>query len=479
MRTTATVTSGPRYGVLDVAALLLRELLLMIVVFLVIFAIGAAAALTLPKTYTAGASLFVSVGQEYLYQARPGEQPQAQAPDINAITQSEAAILGSAELKRRVVKQIGVESFSAKRAVGPAAEAAAVRTMTANLTVGLAPESGVLALGYEDKDPAFAAQVLNALIDQYLIYRREVFADTTTPLIERQREAFQSDLADADVAYEEFLASNDIADFATAKATVTNAYQMTYSEKLSLDQQIASAVRRITSLQQQIAQLSPEIVLQQDLNLSAQDQLLTLRNEREQLLARYQPDAEPVRDIERRIAQLEGYVSGGQAIGAKEMRTGPSPMWIELETARINTEAELDALRGRASQVNAQLAQLRDRLAAFTDLESTNATLSGNREVLTAAIREFGERANQSRAASALAQNGGGNIRVIERAAPPSKGSSLKVPALALAFLFAGFTALCVGLIRVFTRRGFSTPSTVRRTLDLPVLAVAPVKGAR
>ena len=59
----------------------------------------------------------------------------------------------------------------------------------------------------------------------------------------------------------------------------------------------------------------------------------------------------------------------------------------------------------------------------------------------------------------------------------PARGSSLKVPALALAFLFAGFTALCVGLVRVFTRRGFTTPGSLGRTLELPVLAVAPMKA--
>jgi uncharacterized protein involved in exopolysaccharide biosynthesis len=53
----------PRYGVIDVVALLFRELVLMIVIFLVIAAIGAAVVMTMKKTYTAGASLFVGVGQ--------------------------------------------------------------------------------------------------------------------------------------------------------------------------------------------------------------------------------------------------------------------------------------------------------------------------------------------------------------------------------------------------------------------------------
>ncbi len=478
MRTTATVPTRPRYGLLDVAALLLRELWLMILVFLVVFTVGAMVALNMPKTYTATASLFVSVGQEYLYQPRAGETPQAQPPELNAVAQSETAILESGELRRRVVQALGAATFNDSGTSGPAAETAAARAIAGSLSVGVSPESGVLALSYKDKNPERAAKVLNAVIDQYMIYRRKVFADTTTPLIEEQRRAFEGDLNEADAAYAQFLASNDIADFEAARTTATTAYQSTVAERLSTEQQIASAERRIASLGQRIAALPPEIILQQDLNLSAQDQLLQARNEREQLLARYQPDAQPVRDVEARIAQLEEWVATGQAIGAKEMRTGPNSMWIELETDRIQTEAERDALIGRRAKLDAQLADLSGRMAKFTELASTNAMLNANREILTADIREFTQRANQSRAANALAQNGGGNIRVIERSAAPSKGSSLKVPVLALAFLFAGFTALCVGLLRVFTRRGFATPSTMRRTLDLPVLAVAPMKNA-
>jgi hypothetical protein len=48
---------------------------------------------------------------------------------------------------------------------------------------------------------------------------------------------------------------------------------------------------------------------------------------------------------------------------------------------------------------------------------------------------------------------------------------------LAAAFLFAGFTALCVGLLRVFLRKGYATPAAAGRTLELPVLAVAPMKA--
>ena len=65
----------------------------------------------------------------------------------------------------------------------------------------------------------------------------------------------------------------------------------------------------------------------------------------------------------------------------------------------------------------------------------------------------------------------------VSTARAPARGSSLKKPVLVLALLFAGFTALCAGLLRMFLRPGLLTPASASRTLDLPVLGVAPLKA--
>ena len=479
MRSSAYVMTRPRYGVLDVVGLLLRELLLMIVVFVVILALGVAAAMTLKKSYTATGSVFAGVGQEYVYQPRVGTAERGQAPQGDEVANSEAAILGSGAVRQKVVEALGPAAILGEAPKGgpDRARAAAVKTVGASLGVATAPGSAVIHLTYKADDPERAARVLNAVIEQYLVYRREVFQDKT-PAIASQRVAFEDELGDADRAYENFLASNQIGDFAAAKATLAATYQSVFADRLSTQSQLNQTSQRLNTLTAQQAGTPAEVALQQDLNLSAQDQVLQLRTEREQLLSRYQPDAQPVKDIEARINQLSAYVSTGTAVGAKEVRTGPNPVWTELETNRINTRAERDSLLARLAVLDRQLADIRGRQTRLTALESENTTLAGNREVLSASIREFQQRETQSRADNALVAAGADNVTVIERAQPPSTGKSLKIPLLAAVFLFAAFTALCVGLLRVFTRRGFTTPASVSRTLDMPVLAVAPAKAA-
>ena len=478
MRSTAYVTARPRYGVLDVIGLLFRELLLMILVFVVILGLGFAAAMTLKKSYTATGSVFAGVGQEYVYQPRVGTAERGQAPQGDEVANSEAAILGSSAVRQKVVQALGPAAILGEAPKGGAekAQAAATKAIGGGLGVATAPGSAVIHLTYKADDPERAARVLNAVIEQYLIYRREVFQDKT-PAIASQRVAFEDELGDADRAYEAFLTSNQIGDFAAAKATLAATYQSVFTDRMSTQSQLNQTSQRLNTLTAQQAGTPAEVALQQDLNISAQDQVLQLRTEREQLLSRYQPDAQPVKDIEARINQLQAYVSTGTAVGAKEVRTGPNPVWTELDTNRINTRAERDSLAARLSVLDRQLNDLRGRQARLTALESENTTLAGNREVLSASIREFQQRETQSRADNALVAAGADNVTVIERAQPPATGKSLKIPLLAAVFLFAAFTALCVGLLRVFTRRGFTTPASVGRTLDMPVLAVAPAKA--
>ncbi len=481
--TTAYVSTRPRYGLFDVVGLLFRQLLLMILVFVVVLALGAAAVLTLKKTYTAGASLLVNAGQEYVYQPRVGglADRQSQPPAVGEVAQAEANIIGTREVKLRAVRALGLPFFQkpGKVSTDPVEkqEGDAIKFINDGLSIGTTPQGATIGLGFESDDAEKSARVLNAVIDQYLIYRREVFQDRTTSAIQSQRRVFEDELAEVDRAYGSFLATNAIGDFAATKAALANAYQTTLTEKLSVENQLNQAARRLQTLEAQQAVTPAEVTLQQDLNVSAQDQILQLRTEREQLLARYQPGSQPVQDIEARIAGLQAYVAGGSTVGAKEVRLGPNPVWTELETTRITTRAERDSLGSRLASVNRQLGEILQRQAQLTREESENSTLTSNRDVLTASIREFQQRETQSRADNGLVAAGADNVRVIERAAAPTRGKSLKLPLLALVILFAGFTALCVGLLRVFTLRGFSTPGMAGRTLEMPVLAVAPMKA--
>ena len=374
--------SRPRYGLDDMATLLWRQRLMIIIVFAVIFAIGALLALGMPRTYTAYSSVLVQLSQDYVYEPRAGDAARGAIPETTDVVQAEAAILGSAALHQRVVSQMGADAILGDDARGSVEERdrAAALAISRNLEIGTAPDTGVVQLSYKHENPQSAAAILNQIVATYMEYRREVFRDTTTPLLAQQRDAIERQLESADAAYNQFLASNDIGDFATARTAVTTSYTTLYTEKLSIEAQLRQADARLAALRQSLATIPAEIPLQQDLNLSAQDRLLTLRSDRENLLSRYQADAQPVRDIDAQIAQLEAFVNSGTATGVRDMRLGPNPVWQEIEMDRARVQAERDSLAARHAVLTRQVAELNDRQAQLTQLESENSALAGERE---------------------------------------------------------------------------------------------------
>jgi uncharacterized protein involved in exopolysaccharide biosynthesis len=154
-----------------------------------------------------------------------------------------------------------------------------------------------------------------------------------------------------------------------------------------------------------------------------------------------------------------------------------NPVYQTVQTERIQLTAEVQALRTSLAELERQLGQITDRRIKFAELEPVYQELSLDRDVLQANVRDFTVREQQSRAAQEIAAFSNDSVRIVERALPPTRGSSLKAPVAMVAFVFALFSALCAGLLRAFLRPGLPTPRTAARTLDLPILGVAAVKA--
>jgi len=474
-----------RYSMEDIATLLWRERLTMVLAFAVVFLAGLAFALTLPKTYAAHSSLLINLGPEYVYRPKVGDAGAGVAPQKDEVVQSEAEIIGSDELKRRTIQAVGLKvvdpklaeawngADAAKRAE---IEGAALKVLQRGLTVSTAPESNVVRVDFKHSDPQAAALILNTLVTTYLQYRREVFTDVATPALQREKAAFEERLKSADAAYEDFLQRNGVADFTGEKAALAATYQSIFDEKYKAEAQLRETQGQLAALKARIGEAPGEIEIQRDIDLSVPQQLLKLKADRQNLLARYLPDAQPVKDIDAQIARLNAMVGSGQGVGEKDRRLGANPVRQSLETSRITLEAQAGALTERRNELNRQLGQVQARQMRLTGLESQYQSLAVERDVLQSNVKNFATRAAENRAAHEMGKSGDDNIRVIERAQPPVDGKSLKKIVFGLALLFALFTAICAGLMRVFSRRGFATASAAERTLELPVLATAPLK---
>ena len=477
----------PRYTAADFITLLWRERLLMAVVFGVIFALGVALALTRPTTYPAHSSLLVQVGQEYVYQPRAGDVARGETPEIDQVVQSEVEILTSAPLMQRVIEKVGYARIfpdrtrryaSASAEARQAMERQAVAAMSKAIASGVktTPKSNVIRVDYRHKDAQVAATVLNSVIDNYLSYRREVLSDVTLPLVVQQRRAFEEKLAGAESALEDFLSANRIGDFTADKAALGTTQAALQDERYRVQARLQEVEGRLGALTRQ--SLPSQVDLYRDVDMTAENRLRDLRIQREELLSRYQPAARPVREVEVQIAQLERMLRDGNGVNGGARREGLNPIYQTIETERIQLRAERASLVSRRGAIDAQLGEVTERRLALTRIEPEFLTLTRQRAALENNLRTYLAREQEQQASNAIATEASDNIRVVQRATPAARGASLKATVLALSFLFALMTALCVALARIFLRRSFFTAASAGRTLDLPVLSSAPLKTA-
>jgi uncharacterized protein involved in exopolysaccharide biosynthesis len=469
----------------DIPPLLWRERWLMLAIFLVIAALGVAFALTLKTSYPAHSSVLVKLGQEYVYQPLSGDAARGAVPDNDQMVQSEAEIMQSQALRMRVVRRIGVQRLAPRSAAEYAAAspekrelmiAQLAQALSRSLKIDTAPGTPIVRLTYEAPDPKLAADVLNTLLEEYLVFRKSVLMAPASGAFDEQRRSFQNRLADEDAAYQNFLSSNQIGDFEADKTALSQLSAQIEQQQFTNDAALKQKSGQLAALDGELGKLAPETSLYHDVDATAATKLADLKVQRESLLSRYKADAQPVKDIDAQIAQLSAGIDSGRTQTRGAERIGPNPIYQTMLDEKLRLTSDIAGLRQNATALEDEMKQLTDRRLRLAQLEPQYQALTLDRDTLQNNVKDLTAKADESEAAEGVAQAATDNIRIIERATPPTEGKSLRKPVMVLAILVAAFTALCAGLLRMFLRPGLPTPASAARVLELPVLGSAAFK---
>lgn len=468
----------PKLSFTDLAAMLWTERLLVLGVGGAICALGLVAALAAPKTYTARSELLVRLGQEYVYQPTAGGAGAGATPDMQTVVNAEMRMIGSGSVVRSAIEAIGLATLYPDIANASGSDArklaAAERAFAQNLTIETAPQTPAIGLSFEHKNPEIAARALNALVQQYLTHRRDVLVGGEYEALSSQTTDLSRRAADATGALSAFLTEHQIGDFESELAALAARAGDVETQLLDAQTRRGEAEARAASLRARYQAEPEEIQLYSESD--ARRELVEAQVERQQLLSRYQEDALPVREVDRRITQLEGFLAGGDP--ASLTRRGANPVRQDVASQLFAMEAEARAQRGREQALLRQRQEVRDRLRTMQALEPQFRELQRSRTVIETNVQNFATRAEDARARSQMLGRATDNITPVERAAVPTQGKSLRWPIMIVTLLIAGIVALAAGLSRGLMRRSFPTPSSAARALDAPVLAVMPRQAA-
>ena len=469
----------PHMGWPEVLLQMWRSWKLILLVFIPLAVLGVFLATFLPERYNAGSRIQVILGREYVYEPLVGDAGKGAVLPPDTVVRAEIEKAYSPLLPRRILEGFGMARLYPKaaqaydEATTPEEklkiQEATLERITRSFSAIAGPKSPVFRISFTHEDPVTAADVANAFVDEYLKYRAELVVDRDLDALGRQRSEADARLNEVEHQIQGFLLENRIGDFDTEKSAAADREARITNELYQVEASVEEVQGRLRVVERLLQETSPEIELYVD--TSSDEQLLQLQIEREQLLARYTTESQPVREIDQRIFNLQQLLRNSEG-GSR--RRGPNPSYQELQSRMTQQTAELDALRARARQLRRQLSEVKDRQLELIGLQPSYQQLLRQQSVLENATQTLSEREQTEQAKAGLFAETTSSVTVLERAFPPSRGTSFKRPAALAAILFAGFTALMAGLGRALTRRSLSTSQSASKTLGVPVLGSVP-----
>lgn len=478
------VPARPRLGMADLALQLWRAKWLMLLIGLPIFALGLFAAFQMPKTYESHSALYVTSGDEVRSSSILSDPSFDPGPGIQEVIQGELEILQTQLVAERTLsrfpldriypelalardKQLARADPSMKDAIEFEQYQKGVAALRDNFWASASPNSNIISVGFKHEDPQIAAEILNAALAVYLQRRAELFGSRPVDQLRAERKRFEGQLLDAEASISVFLTENQVRDFASERSTAQSLFAAISNELFTVQARASAVQGQLARTRIQLSETSPELDLYVE-DSSAQ-QLRELEIERNQALVNYTPDSRRVQAIDRRIVELRAFLAAqDRPVGT--VRRGPNPTYQALESSFNTFEAESASLREQEIELQRQLRAVEDKLNRFTQLEPTWNELLRNRDLIESSVRTIAEQEQREGTIAGITAQEADSVKVTEPPTVPIKGSSLKLPIAILSILFAGFTALMFGLFRAYSKRGFATPSSLQKTVGLPVL---------
>lgn len=478
-------TAGPSFSMRDLLTPLFYYRRILLIVLFIPIVLALALAVVSKPVYVSSAKLLVLPGSEYIYTPTVGNAGSGISLDRDEIIQAEIQILSSADLRRKVLEDIGLERIYPKLdPATPNAIAIASDLMAQNLTISDVPQSNVIEVSFKAGDPHVASDVVNKLISLYMTRRQQVFSNTTASFVLEQRDQFANRLQVAEDNLARFTDQHRIGDFNKELDLLIQRQNNLASDVWQTDQLIAGHKAQITALTAEAAKTSPNVSLYVDTDRSQQlaeltKEMLDLQAKLRDAQSKYQPGYPLLRSLEERIDEVNRKISTSQGRQTTEQRVGPNPIHQQLTSMIMTLQGELSGLIVKRQELGSNTDSLRARVIELNNVGPELREMQRTVSVLEDSYRSFAQKAEEARLSDNLKQQRDANVRIVEPAQPPTSGKSNRIIVLA-AGVALGLVGVVATLVILLTLQQVAiTVRDAEQAMDLPVLVAVAEGGNR
>ena len=248
---------------------------------------------------------------------------------------------------------------------------------------------------------------------------------------------------------------------------------------------LSSLSAQIQALKSELATLPPSshtpVVTTNPVIQDLRNQLATLRNDRKNKSFYYKDNADPIREIDLQIANLNARIAK-TAPTITTNSTAPNPDVAATVSRIVGLRADLSAKEAAIQALESQVAQQEKGLGRFTTIQRQQANLQRQLDASLAAVKDGTENVRQLSVRASAMQEAGAPITLLQAATPGVKIAPNPVRNMILA-LFVGFLAACAAaLVQDSLDDRVRDEEEVRQLMGAPVLGyfpLMPVSGER
>lgn len=449
-----------------------------------VIAIGAA--FTSRTEYTANSLLLVIVTRE----VSNAQNVTNSGPPVMTIeglkqVESEVQILESADVARATIEQIGIDRLYPPGRLSAITDFLgfgedrldkAVTRFQGNVRASVLSGSNVIQVSFTNPDRAIAVEATDALVRNYLAYRRKVLENPTAKILQLEVERFRRDLATVDKEIEDLKAKAGIIDFSQDAVLAANQVDSILQRRRQVSEREVAVAAQIVEADRQLKALPDSVFdFAETTNALPGDEdantLTKLLLSRDRLAAQYAPGSQLLREIDKQIATVRQRINARQDRRYSTDRAVRNPQVNYVQNMLLSLRVEQDSLARQKGELVDQQRMAEERLTVLRNAETPLIELNRRRDALSEGFREYQRRAVAANIEETAALSRQSAVRVVQEAGAAVVKRSLVLPLLA-AGVFAGLLfGGAAGAVASALRTSFITPGEAERGLGLPAIA--------
>jgi uncharacterized protein involved in exopolysaccharide biosynthesis len=439
----------------------------------------------IPPTYEAKSSLLVKFGREYIYRPEVGDKSPVISINQDETINSEINILTSRDLIEKVITTLKVENIYPELVESPPYKMtpieAAILKFEKKLAVEGIKKSSVIEVSFQHKNPQIAARAINMLVDFYKGKHLEVYSGPQSSFLEKQLTTYDQKLKQSENDLEAFKQKNRV-------FSLDEQRSLLLKQRMELDTDLKNTSNHIDELQKRLSFLKSQLkVISEDKDrytqterdkiiVEAKAKLLDLKLREQQLLEKYKESNRLVMNIRKEIELVTDFLRQQEEDTASKVKTG-NIVYQEVEKEALKTEADLNSQFAKVSTLRLQLSQVDREIQSINLNEKELVGLKREVSNNDKNYRTYVDKLEDARISDDMNLQKMANVSVIQVAAVPAKPiKPKKALNILLGIILGTVSGLGFAFFSEYSSQGLSTPESVEKRLDLPVLTTVSYK---